>query len=248
MTKKILIIEDEKYVRENLEYVLENSGYDVFTTDNGKSGLKLATEINPALIICDILMPGMSGYEVLQNINSNDELKLIPFIFLTAKAGTTDLRKGMELGADDYIFKPYSIKNLLSSVNTRLKRFDELKTRVKSYDTKLETSNDYIIINKGSTPQFIKFAEIKFIISQRQYTQLTMIDGEKIILRKSLNQWESILPQKDFLRIHRSNIVNVNYIDKVEKWFKNTYKLTLVNENESLSISRDCISKLKKMC
>ena len=125
--KKILLIEDNEDVRDNTSEILESANYKVIVAENGKTGVEKALEYLPDLIICDIMMPVLDGYGVLQAIHKNDKLKNIPFIFLTAKTERGDFRKGMELGADDYITKPFSGTELLSAVDSRLKKIDLLK-------------------------------------------------------------------------------------------------------------------------
>lgn len=129
MSKKILVIEDEKNIRENLVELLELSGYDVFSAENGIEGVKSARQNIPDLIICDVMMPEMDGYGVLHALSKDLNLVQTPFIFLTAKAGNEDLRKGMRYGADDYITKPFEASDLLSSIETRLKKKDLLKEK-----------------------------------------------------------------------------------------------------------------------
>jgi len=125
--KKILLIEDNVDVRENTAEILELSGYKVITAVNGKAGVEKAIEQHPDLVICDIMMPVLDGYAVLHAIHKNEELKNTPFIFLTAKAERMDMRKGMELGADDYITKPFTGAELLNAVDIRLTKHDLLK-------------------------------------------------------------------------------------------------------------------------
>ena len=125
--KKILLIEDNDDIRNNTAEILELSNYKVTTAENGKKGLEKALEQHPDLIICDIMMPVLDGYGVLHAIHKNDTFKNIPFIFLTAKTERSDFRKGMELGADDYITKPFTGTELLHAVDSRLNKLELLK-------------------------------------------------------------------------------------------------------------------------
>ncbi|KAA9041100.1 response regulator [Ginsengibacter hankyongi] len=125
--KKILLIEDNDDIRENTAEILELSNYDVIVAENGKIGVEKAIEFLPDLIICDIMMPGLDGYGVLHAVHRNETIKNTPFIFLTAKTERSDFRKGMELGADDYITKPFEGIELLNAVESRLKKIDLLK-------------------------------------------------------------------------------------------------------------------------
>ena len=124
--KHLLLIEDNTEIRENTAEILELAGYQVRTAANGKLGVELVVQEKPDLIICDIMMPVLDGYGVLHLLNKNPELAGIPFIFLTAKAERSDFRKGMEMGADDYITKPFSDIELLNAVESRLKKADLL--------------------------------------------------------------------------------------------------------------------------
>jgi len=119
---KVLIVEDNIDIRENVVEILNLSGYTVFEADNGKKGIELATENKPDIILCDIMMPGMDGYGVFETLHSNEETKAIPFIFITAKSERIDIRKGMEMGADDYLTKPFDDTELINAIESRLKK------------------------------------------------------------------------------------------------------------------------------
>ena len=125
--KKILLIEDNDDIRENTAEILELSNYHVIAAENGKVGVEKAIEFTPDLIICDIMMPVLDGYGVLHAIHKNEAIRNTPFIFLTAKTERNDLRKGMEMGADDYVMKPFNPTELLNAVDSRIKKFDLLK-------------------------------------------------------------------------------------------------------------------------
>ena len=125
--KKILVIEDNTEVRENIAEILELSNYEVCSAEDGKKGVELALKEMPDLIVCDIMMPALDGYGVLHLLNKHIETYGIPFIFLTAKSEKTDLRKGMEMGADDYITKPFDGIELLNAIEVRLKKSDSIK-------------------------------------------------------------------------------------------------------------------------
>jgi DNA-binding response OmpR family regulator len=120
--KKILLIEDNVEVRENTSEILELAGYNVVTAPNGKVGVDLAQKETPDLIICDIMMPELDGYGVLHILTKKSETSGIPFIFLTAKTEKTDIRKGMNLGADDYLTKPFDDTDLLNAIEARLRK------------------------------------------------------------------------------------------------------------------------------
>lgn len=120
MIEKILVIEDNAEMRENICEILGMSGYTVVDAENGKVGVELALSEKPNLILCDIMMPQLDGYSVLNRLSREESTAAIPFIFLTAKADRSDMRKAMDLGADDYITKPFDDLDLISAVKSRL--------------------------------------------------------------------------------------------------------------------------------
>lgn len=119
---RVLLIEDNQDIRENVLEILELSGYEALGADNGKTGVELAFKHVPDIILCDIMMPELDGYGVLEAVSGHEHLRGIPFIFLTAKAERPDIRKGMELGADDYLTKPFDDNDLLKAIESRLKK------------------------------------------------------------------------------------------------------------------------------
>jgi CRP-like cAMP-binding protein/FixJ family two-component response regulator len=144
--KTILLIEDNTDVRENTTEILTLAQYHVITAVNGKEGVELAKKEKPDLIICDIMMPVLDGHGVLHLLSKNAETAGIPFIFLTAKAERSDFRKGMEMGADDYLTKPFDDVELLNAIESRLKKSDILK---KEFSKNMAGIHDFINEAKG---------------------------------------------------------------------------------------------------
>ncbi|MXV52472.1 response regulator [Pedobacter sp. HMF7647] len=126
---KILIIEDNTEIRESSAEILELAGYQVVQAENGKAGVELSQQNPPDLILCDIMMPELDGYGVLHMLSKNPDLNGIPFIFLTAKAERADIRKGMDMGADDYLTKPFDGTELLNAVESRLNKHKRQQDR-----------------------------------------------------------------------------------------------------------------------
>ncbi len=146
--RSILLIEDNDELRDNTAEILELANYKVTTAANGKLGIQAALQQKPDLIICDVMMPELDGYGVLHLVNKNTVLSGVPFIFLTAKSERSDLRKGMEMGADDYITKPFTDIELLNAIESRFKKNDLVKN---SYTADEKGINNLLQDVKGLT-------------------------------------------------------------------------------------------------
>ena len=161
--KKLLLIEDDVTVRENTAELLELSNYDVITASNGKLGIETAKKEVPDIIICDIMMPEIDGYGVLEALSKNPSTLNIPFIFLSAKTEHKDIRKGMDLGADDYLTKPFEEEELLSAIESRLAKVAILKSYIKEEtqedEEKLKDLNDLRELFSKQELQYFKKGE-----------------------------------------------------------------------------------------
>ncbi len=139
--KSVLVIDDNQDIRENTAEILELAGYKTFTAENGKKGVETAQREKPDVIVCDIMMPELDGYGVLHLLRKNSETQHIPFVFLTAKTERSDFRKGMEMGADDYITKPFEDIELLNAIEIRLKKAEVLNNK---YASSKQGINEFI--------------------------------------------------------------------------------------------------------
>ncbi|MES2872861.1 MAG: response regulator [Bacteroidota bacterium] len=168
--KTILIIEDNHDIRESTAEILTLADYQVYTAENGKKGVELAISNNPDIILCDIMMPELDGYGVLYMLSKNEQTAGIPFIFITAKSERTDMRKGMEMGADDYLSKPFGDMELLNAIETRLlKRDAAIKASGKSQ------SLDMLLDEARSAKLLDEFSESS---RQRNYKKKQIIYSE----------------------------------------------------------------------
>lgn len=145
-TQRILIIEDNDDIRESTAEILELASYEVYQADNGKTGVELANHHLPDLILCDIMMPELDGYGVLYLLNKNPQTAATPFIFLTAKAERMDMRKGMEMGADDYLVKPFDDVELLNAIESRLSKKEKQE---QFYSKSIDQLNTLVAGNQG---------------------------------------------------------------------------------------------------
>jgi two-component system, sensor histidine kinase and response regulator len=174
--KKILVIEDDLAIQQVITDVLENEGYKIFIAANGKLGIDLAKEIIPDLIICDVMMPVMDGYQVIAALLNNKKTSLIPFIFLSAIVEKDKVRFGMELGADDYLTKPFKIKELVNAVEIRFKKKElllkqsNLETE-KLVDEEKVNKDSYIALKQNGEPKLVKVDSINCITAFTDYTK-----------------------------------------------------------------------------
>lgn len=140
--KKILLIEDDTALRENTAELLELSDYNVITAANGRLGIEQAFKEIPDIVVCDIMMPEIDGYGVLEALASNEKTTHIPFIFLTAKTEHKEIRKGMDMGADDYLTKPFDEGDLISAIESRLAKSAILSMRTNGAGKNLDVVED----------------------------------------------------------------------------------------------------------
>jgi DNA-binding response OmpR family regulator len=169
--QKILLIEDNTEIRENMAEILDLAGYEVNTAENGKEGVAAAISGKPDLILCDIMMPVLDGYGVLHMLQKNVDLQNIPFIFLTAKSERGEVRKGMEMGADDYITKPFDGTELLHAIEVRLKKAEQLKKR---FENDMDGVQELIDISSGKD----YLGELKEDRSSNHYKKKQLIYSE----------------------------------------------------------------------
>ncbi len=244
--KTILVIEDDPAVRENIQFLLEESGYNVVTADDGSQGIALGSKLVPDLIVCDIMMPHADGYRVLETLRSTPETASVPFVFLTAKSEMADMRRGMQLGADDFILKPYKAGDLLQSIARQMNKKAPAPAPV-SVRT-MEPAQDHTeheLVLAGSTPEVFKIADIKYIRAEEEYSVVHTSDGKKHVVRRLLKEWAEHLPAATFLRIHRSILINLNHVVKIERWFNHAYRVFLKDVDEPLVMSRRYSTQLR---
>ncbi len=186
---KILVIEDELNIRESLAELLELKDYEVITAKNGQEGIIRAIQHIPDLILCDVMMPIFDGYQVLALIRKNKNLANTPFLFLTAKTSKEDIREGMSLGADDYLTKPFTGKELFNAVEVRLSRSTDqgqaLKRKLKHFSNQFSAANYHEI----NTPLTGVISTSRFLLDNfdsmemkdiREMLQIVVDSGQRL--------------------------------------------------------------------
>ena len=189
MLTKILLIEDEISVRENISDLLEAEGFETITAANGKVGIDLAISQVPDIILCDLMMPEVDGYGVLERLRQEMLTATIPFIFLTAKSTRTDIRKGMDLGADDYLTKPFTRAELLGAISSRLDKQMKMKNYLSNNYSDISHFSPEMLLIKSSLRRAIEAGQRHEF--QTYYQPIVDIISGKIIAAESLVRWIS---------------------------------------------------------
>ena len=245
----VLFIEDDRALRENFGKILSLNNYYPILAETGEMGLRLAKKIIPDLIICDIMLPDIDGYQILKELSQSKETQTIPFIFLTAKAEMEDLRKGMNLGADDYLTKPIKTKEVLKAIRLRLDKkikVSEMAADVKQDENQQLSIEDSILISSDGKAHSVNINEVVCIISAGVYSNSNMINNEVFLVRKLIKEWEKILPEKCFIRVHRTAIINTNHIKSIEKSPNHTFRIFLKDFNRAIVSSHKFSRRLRE--
>lgn len=194
--RKILIVEDEFVLRKNMEEIISLHDFEVKSAEDGESGLLMARHFQPDLILCDIKMPRYDGFWLIDQIRNEVDLQMVPFIFVSAKVDRHDVREGMDLGADDYITKPFTSKELIQAINSR---FDRIKLlRSKQQEKEIDIIDEIDQKEKEKVQDMI----------------LLLTPAEKRILKRIAENCSSFEIAKEFfistktVENHRSNITN----------------------------------------
>ncbi|GAB4020196.1 hypothetical protein GCM10028808_60530 [Spirosoma migulaei] len=242
MPTNILLIEDEEQIRKNLLEILQLKGYQVTAGADGLEGIQLANQQPPDLILCDIMMPHLNGYQVVEHIRTQESLSLVPFIFLTAKSDMVDLRRGMELGADDYLTKPFSTKDLLAAIESRLKRHQQKPTRqprpVGLQTIQAHKAGGNIILNVADCLYFYVHTSAYYVCHPLGTFQIDL----------TLAELETQLDSTQFFRANRQAIIHRKSIQKYAYWQLGKYCLYLINgaKGKEIIIPKARFRPLKK--
>ena len=168
--KKVLVVDDEQHIIELIQFNLESSGFDVLTTDNGEEAIRIAENELPDVILLDLMLPGIDGFEACKKIRRNSKTSKIPIIMLTAKGEETDKVLGLELGADDYLTKPFSVRELTARIKAVLRRFEEIPKDtgkiIRCHDIVIDTEKHEVTKNGKSFELTLKEFELLKILAE----------------------------------------------------------------------------------
>jgi len=234
---KAIVVDDERLARKELILLLQefNNISIVAEADDVNSALIEIEKHNPDVIFLDIQMPGKSGFDLLNSIDITAKV-----IFVTAFDEFAI--RAFEIDALDYLLKPINPERLKVSIE----RLTQNENETKEYENlKLLNYDDHLLLNNNSKLKFIKIDSIVSISAAGDYSNIIYADGKKGLTLKTMKEWEKRLPTKHFCRIHRSNIVNLNFVEHLEEWFNNSYKVYLNDSSEPLVMSRRYVANLK---
>lgn len=234
---KAIVIDDERLARNDMISMLKEYP-DILVTGEASdvpSALKAIEQHNPDLIFLDINMPGQSGFDLLNSAETDAKV-----IFVTAFDEYA--LRAFEVNALDYLMKPVNPKRLKAAIEkleSPEENVDTAQMRMLKYDDNL-----FLQVNAGM--RFIKVFKIVCINSSGDYSEIITDDGHKGLTLKSMKEWESRLPENYFCRVHRSTIINLEFVTKIEKWFNNSYRLHLRGLDDPMVMSRRYATKLKE--
>jgi DNA-binding LytR/AlgR family response regulator len=242
--KKILVISNNQEQNFEFQNIIESAGYNTYLTDGESDGFKIADRYLPDAIICQL-----EDYEkelrVIKKLNENSSTECIPLIVITSTGHNVHVRAAMELGADDVLVKPFAKESLLKSVEKRLRKIEVIKAKLADEIISTESAfsnqtkkNDHLLIKIGAKLKIIEFSRIVCITALKEYSKVTTDDDCKIIIRKSIRNWVETLPDKNFLRIHRATIVNMSFLEKIEKSGFRNYNVYLKNISTPFPLSQ----------
>jgi two-component system LytT family response regulator len=231
-----LVVDDERLARKELIGMLSEYSCikSIHEADDVSSAKKMLEQIKPNLIFLDIQMPGETGFDLINQIDYSGKI-----IFVTAFDEYAI--RAFEVNAIDYLLKPVTPERLQKSINKLEK--ETIKPAETDYNLKYD---DRLFLTLGKQLSFVKISSIISIESEGDYTKIITNDGKKGLVSKSMKEWELRLPASYFCRIHRATIVNLEYIDKIEKWFNYSYQLHLKDIEEPYIISRRYAKQLKE--
>jgi two-component system, LytTR family, response regulator len=233
-----IIVDDERLARVNLRKMLEPYKEIEIAGETGScsGAAELVRLHNPDLIFLDIQLSGETGFDLLEMID-----KSIKIIFVTAYDEFAI--RAFEVNAIDYLLKPLNPLRLKESIERATKSEKPSSDKAKGYDY---TDSIFVKLNNYSS-RFIKISSITFIEPVGNYSRIVTIDGKHCLVLKTLKQWQEELPEDKFIRIHRSSIVNMEHVDRIEKKSDSLHKAFLKNYPEPLEVSRRCARKLKSL-
>lgn len=256
--KKLLLVDDDSKILMVMGAFLSQEGFDVVTAQDGLEGLALAKGSHPDLVVCDLDMPGMHGFDVLGALRAEPGLGGLPVVFLTAHSSRASQRQGMNLGADDFLAKPVDLDELLGAIKARLRRQAEQQPRFQENPgaavkeggwslppgemgvagAGLSRTPARLMVRTANGTHLVQISEIKTVTACGEYTWVHWGKQGSALLRKSMKQWERELPREQFTRVHRNAIVNLAHLLRVEQPSTGGLRIHMRDTPKPLAVSQ----------
>lgn len=232
---KAIIVDDERLARKELTSLLEEFPViDVVgEADDTNSAHQIIEKLKPDVVFLDIQMPGESGFDLVNKLKHQTKI-----IFVTAFDEYAI--RAFEINALDYLLKPINPERLAASIERLTSETEEDSELTRDLDF-----DDRLFLSINNEMKFLRVSDIICISAAGDYSELKIRDGKKGLVLKSMREWENRLPERYFCRIHRSTIINMEYIDKIEEWFNHSYRVYLKSIEDPFVMSRRYVSKLK---
>jgi len=244
LSKKILLIQRDHDRDSEFQEVLETAGYGTYIAAGDSDGLKIAERYSVDAIVCE-LDDFERELKIIKTLNQNPVTEYIPLLLLTSTGLLAHIRAAMELGADDVLVKPFNNESLLRSIKIRLRKIDTLTEKLtekiistESAFSEHQKKTDHILVKIGKKLKIVEYSSIVCITALKEYSKIIVEDRSKIVVRKSIRNWVEILPSKNFLRIHRATIINMTFLDKIEKNGSRGYCVYLKNIPDAFPMSQ----------
>jgi two-component system, LytTR family, response regulator len=230
-----ILVDDERLARKELRSMLaEHEIIEVIgEAENVPQAIDLIKANDPDVVFLDIQMPGESGFNLLERVARNFKI-----IFVTAF--DAHAIRAFEVNALDYLLKPINPERLAQAIE----RLSTTETPPSQLVRRLEYE-DRLFVEVDERSRFVKVSDIVFVSAAGDYSEIVTSDGPRSLVLKTLKEWEERLPEKHFTRIHRSSIINIDYVERVESWFNRSYRIHLQRIKEPLVMSRRYASRLK---
>ncbi|MFC2121658.1 LytR/AlgR family response regulator transcription factor [Bacteroidota bacterium] len=234
---KAIVVDDESLARSDLIAVLNktNKIEIIGETDNIKSAKELLNKYTPDIIFLDIQMPGESGFDLLPDIDINTHI-----VFVTAFDQYAI--RAFEINALDYLLKPAKEER----INLMLDKLQNNKSEIQA-SRKQFNKEDSVFVKLTNSYHFIRINTIIKIEAADDYSKVFLQDDKNFLVLKSMKEWENRLPESNFLRIHRSTLINIEMVEKIEPWFNNSFKVYLKNIGDPVMMSRRYFAKIKDL-
>ncbi|MFH0778704.1 MAG: response regulator [Candidatus Eisenbacteria bacterium] len=233
---RALIVDDERLARKELSSLLQNheNVQIVGEAESVKAAVEAARRLKPDVIFLDIQMPGHSGFEVLEQLEATPHI-----VFVTAYDEYA--LRAFDVNALDYLLKPVNPARLAKAI-TRIESAEEAKPSV----VRKLTYPDVLFIRVGNCMKFLKISDIVYVKAAGDYSEVATSSGKTELVSKTMGEWEERLPDKNFCRIHRSAIINMEYVDRLEELPNYKYEVYMKNVKRPLEVSRRCAAMLKR--